>query len=114
MTLAGVSGRMKRFMLNQQMANFDPNNPGSVTQDKLNKMFRDSDPPLDLPKRYSTVLKIFLIGLNFMALVPLLCPVILMALCLAYGVDKYALLYNCTRPYTQSVLMPKQAVNLLM
>ena len=49
-----------------------------------------------------------------MALVPLLCPFLTLAIAFAYFADKYALLRKCSRPYTQSMLMPKTAVRLLM
>jgi len=111
-TIFGVSMFCKRRGLQSTLANFDPNKPGTMTQEKLNKLFED--PPLDLPKRYATVIKIFILGLNFMVLVPFFAPVITLVLVVAYWADKYALLRNCSRPYTQSALMPKTAGNILM
>ena len=114
MTAIGLNLLIHKALLNRRLNGFDPNNPKGAlaTQDKLNKAFEN--PSLDLPKRYSTVIKIFIIGLNFMALVPLITIAITVALAFAYFADKYALLYRCSRPYTQSMLMPRTAVNLLM
>ena len=101
-----------KALLNRKLGATQPGKGCLASQDKLNKEYENPSP--NLPKRYSTVIKIFIIGLNFMALVPLMTIAITVALAFAYIADKYALLYRCSRPYTQSMLMPRTAVNLLM
>ena len=62
LTAIGFNQLIAWGVLQLKLQNFDPDKPGTKTQEKLNKDFEH--PAVDLPKRYATVIKIFILGLN--------------------------------------------------
>ena len=82
----GIDTIVKDIIDQRFLAKFNPDNPGLMTQALLNEKLKA--PPIELPRRYAAVLKMFLLGLVFSGLIPLATPVLTLGLGVAYFVDK--------------------------